>query len=206
MFVGGATTALLVDPAAASGARQTEDVDFVIDISVAGDYHQFENRMRQLGFQNDKSPEAPICRWKLPYLGTELILDAMPPDEKILGFTNRWYRDTIKTAWILELRPDLKVHMVDPVYFLATKFEAWLGRGQNDIYSHDLEDVFYVLEHRTGIDLQVYNASAEIKQYLAEKCRMLLIHPGLDNNLPGLVNSVPLVRSRIKFIAQLSDK
>ncbi|MEY4589955.1 MAG: hypothetical protein RL497_2031 [Pseudomonadota bacterium] len=204
VFVGGATTALLVDSVAAAGARQTEDIDFVIDI-LQSDFPQFEQKMRQLGFQHDQSVKAPICRWTIPHLGSELIVDAMPTDEKILGFSNRWYKETINTAWQLELASELFIQVVHPVYFLGTKFEAWLGRGKNDIYAHDLEDIFYVLEHRTGIETIVFDAAPEIQHYLADQCRSLLAHPGLDNNLPGLVGSVALVKSRLKYIAQLGS-
>jgi len=205
VFIGGATTALLVDSVAAFGVRQTEDIDCVIDINLRSDYVQFEGQMRQLGFQHDPTYGAPICRWTMPHLNSRLIVDVMPADEKILGFSNRWYNETIKTAWQLELDAGLFIRVVHPVYFLGTKFEAWLGRGKNDIYAHDLEDIFYVLEHRTGIEQTIFDAPPAIKTYLAEQCKILLAHPGLDNSLPGLVDSVALVKSRLKFIAHLGE-
>jgi hypothetical protein len=48
----------------------------------------FGERLRALGFLEDTSEGAPLCRWV--HSGT--ILDVMPLDEKILGFSNRWYR------------------------------------------------------------------------------------------------------------------
>lgn len=206
VLVGGATTALLVDSVAAFGARQTEDIDFIIDINLRGEYLEFEEKMRELGFQNDQSINAPICRWKIPHFGSYLIVDAMPADEKILGFSNQWYSQTFNTARRHELEPGLFIRVVHPVYFLGTKFEAWLGRGENDIYAHDLEDIFYLLEHRTGIEQLIFDADPTVQSYLAKQCKMLLAHPGLDNNLPGLVDSVALVKSRLKFIAQLVVK
>ncbi|HMU65837.1 MAG TPA: nucleotidyl transferase AbiEii/AbiGii toxin family protein [Cellvibrionaceae bacterium] len=205
VFVGGATTALLVDSVASDGARQTEDIDFVIDISLPGDFQLFERKMRERGFEHDQSQGAPICRWIIPHLGTRLIVDAMPMDEKILGFSNRWYHQVIATAWQLPLDSQFIINVVDSVYFLGTKFEAWLGRGKNDIYAHDLEDIFYVLEHRTGIEQDIFAAESAIQKYLAVQAAALLSHPGLDNNLPGLVDSVSLVKARLKFIARLGS-
>lgn len=202
VFVGGATAALLVDPAAAHGARKTEDIDFVIDINIIGEFRRFEERMRNLGFRHDQSDGAPICRWTLPYYGKNLIVDAMPVDECVLGFSNRWYRQTVATAWVKELKQDLRIRVVDPVYFLGTKFEAWHGRGENDIFAHDLEDLFFVLEHRTGIERELYDSSPEIRTYLGEQCKFLLAHPGLDNCLPGLVDRPNVVRSRLQFISK----
>lgn len=54
VFVGGSTTALLVD-VVANQARQTEDVDFIVDITIANEHYKFERRMRELGFVNDQS-------------------------------------------------------------------------------------------------------------------------------------------------------
>jgi Uncharacterized protein conserved in bacteria len=201
VFVGGAITALLVDSVAAHGARRTEDIDFVIDLNIIGEFREFEHRMRALGFRHDQSFNAPICRWTIPYRGQNLIVDAMPADENVLGFSNRWYYQTIETAWTKELNQDLKIRVANPVYFLGTKIEAWHGRGKNDIFAHDLEDLFFVLEHRTGIELELYDAPTEIRAYLGEQCRSLLAHPGLDNSLPGIVDRPDVVKARLKFIS-----
>lgn len=204
VFVGGSTTALLVDDVAAGRARSTEDVDFIIDISVRGEYHRFEEKMRALGFQNDMSEGAPICRWIIDFYGAPLKVDAMPVDEKILGFSNRWYQQSIDTAMQAEIKPGLMIKVIQPVYFLGTKFEAWYGRGDNDIFSHDLEDVIYVLEHRTGIEMDVYDSDDSIKRYLADAFNKLLSHPDLENTLPGLLDqdeAIDGVLSKIKFIA-----
>ena len=158
VFVGGSTTALLVDDVAAGRARQTEDVDFIVDISVRGEYRRFEEKMRELGFVNDQSEDAPICRWVMNFQGVDLKVDAMPVDEKILGFSNQWYQESIDTAWEHEIKEGLVIKVIDPVYFLGTKFEAFRGRGDNDIFSHDLEDVVYVLEHKTAIEKLVFDS------------------------------------------------
>ncbi len=205
VFVGGSTTALLVDSVAAGQARQTEDVDFIVDIARSGDFYQFEARMRELGFQHDIDPGAPICRWKIDFLGKSLKVDAMPTDDNILGFTNQWYQSAIKTAWSAEIKDGLSINVVDPVYFLGTKIEAFKGRGNGDIFSHDLEDIVYVLEHRSNIEILVFNADESIKAYLASEFTQLLKHPDLENTLPGLVDdstAVDTVIRRMKFIAE----
>ena len=205
VFVGGSTTALLVDNVAAGRARQTKDVDFIVDISVRGDYWRFEEKMRNLGFANDQSEDAPMCRWVMDYLGSKLKVDAMPVEEDILGFSNQWYKESIDTSWEKEIKPGLSIRVVDPVYFLGTKFEAFNGRGNNDVYSHDLEDVIYVLEHRTGIEMLVYAAAGGIKSYLSQEFKELLVHPDLENTLPGLLDdgtAVDSVTQKIRFIAE----
>ena len=60
------------------------------------------------------------------------ILDVMPLDEKILGFSNRWYKPALDSAVEHELGPDLRVRIVTGIYFCATKLEAFAGRGKGD--------------------------------------------------------------------------
>ena len=133
VFVGGSTTALLVDDAATGKARETDDVDFIVDIAVRTDLYTFENRMRELDFRNDTSEGAPLCRWKMDFHGVDLKVDAMPTDDSIMGFTNRWYKDSISTAWCATIKEGLTINVIDPVYFLGTKFEAFKGRGKGDL-------------------------------------------------------------------------
>lgn len=204
VFVGGSTTALLVDEVAAGQARQTEDVDFIVDIAVSGDMYKFEDRMRELGFRNDTDEGAPLCRWVMNFLGKDLKVDAMPTDANVLGFSNCWYRDSIDSAWEAEIKDGLTVKIVDPVYFLGTKFEAFKGRGGGDIFSHDLEDIIYVLEHRSGIEMLVFDAEEDIKSYLSDEFTKLLQHPDLENTLPGLLDddgAIDVVIGRIQFVA-----
>jgi hypothetical protein len=52
-----------------------------------GAYIKVAEQLRGLGFTEDQSEGAPMCRWR----AGELILDVMPDDERALGFTNRWY-------------------------------------------------------------------------------------------------------------------
>jgi hypothetical protein len=58
------------------------------------EYAAFGERLRALGFSEDTGEGAPLCRWV--HSGT--ILDIMPLDEKILGFSNRWYRAAMEAA------------------------------------------------------------------------------------------------------------
>ncbi|WP_020409948.1 nucleotidyl transferase AbiEii/AbiGii toxin family protein [Hahella ganghwensis] len=206
VFVGGSTTALLVDSPSLGKARQTEDVDFIVDIALKTELNKFEVRMRELGFRNDTSPGAPLCRWLIGFGGKYLKVDAMPVDESVLGFSNQWYKDAIETANLFELDQGLSIKVVSPIYFLGTKFEAFKGRGNGDIFSHDLEDVFYVLEHRTGIDLEVYEAGERVKSYLKSEFTNLLDHPDLDNHLPGMLDHPDSAEGVVAKMVFISEK
>src|SRR5277367_5372031 len=88
VFVGGCTTGLLITDPAASPARATDDVDVIVEVAFYAEYARFSKRLRNLGFSEDSSEGAPICRW----LVDQMKLDVMPTDETILGFSNRWYK------------------------------------------------------------------------------------------------------------------
>jgi hypothetical protein len=148
VFVGGSTTALLITDKAAAEVRPTYDVDAIAEISSYAAYADFSDRLRRCGFTEDTGEGAPICRWRQK----KTILDVMPLDEKILGFSNRWYKPAMDSAVIHDLGPDLRVRVVTAVYFCATKLEAFAGRGKYDYQSsHDLEDLMAVVDGRAEL-------------------------------------------------------
>jgi len=92
VFVGGSVAELYADFPEISDIRPTIDVDCVVDIQISTylDYSKLENKLRKLGFQNDTSENAPICR-KI-YQG--ILVDFIPVCPDILGFSNRWYAES----------------------------------------------------------------------------------------------------------------
>ncbi|MFI0459212.1 MAG: nucleotidyl transferase AbiEii/AbiGii toxin family protein [Candidatus Thiodiazotropha endolucinida] len=185
-FVGGSTTLLLVDESAHFGIRKTDDIDVIVDVTTLVEYQRFSQKLRKLGFREDK--EGPICRWLLDSGAGKVKLDVMPVDEKILGFSNRWYKDAINKAAETSLPDGTEIRVVSPAYFIATKFEAFTGRGQGDFFSHDLEDIVFVMENRNGLLLELMDSPDELKSYFAEQARLLLNDDFL-NVLPGLLNN-----------------
>src|SRR5438105_14116031 len=94
VFVGGCAAGLLITDRAVPSVRATIDVDAIAEIMSYGEYVQFAERLREVGFGEDASEGAPLCRWR----NAGLILDVMPLDEQILGFSNRWYREAMHAA------------------------------------------------------------------------------------------------------------
>ena len=185
-FVGGSTTVLLVDAAGHHGVRKTDDVDVIIDVATLIEYHQFSQRLRDLGFREDA--DGPVCRWLFDTDVGTVKLDVMPIDESILGFSNRWYKEAIAEPLEMRLPSGVVIQVVSPVYFIATKFEAFAGRGKGDYFSHDLEDIVFVMENRSGLITELMNASEELKSYFSKQAELLLNDDFL-NVLPGLVNN-----------------
>jgi hypothetical protein len=61
----------------------------------------------------------------------DLVIDVRPTDERVLGFSNRWYAPAIAAAQRNTIA-GLDIRVVTAVYFLAAKLEAFRGRGRND--------------------------------------------------------------------------
>lgn len=201
-FVGGCTTALLVDEAALFGVRQTDDVDVIVDVATYWDYQKLAANLKTLGFVEDI--DGPTCRWLFRTTSGVIRLDVMPISEEVLGFSNHWYPEAIANSFTKLLDNGVSISIVAPVYFLATKFEAFNGRGNGDYYSHDLEDIVFVLENRSNILREVLDAASDLKQYLAEQCHQLLNDRFL-NILPGILNdpnAAKGVENALRIIAE----
>jgi len=182
VFVGGAVTSLLVTDEGAGAPRTTLDVDAIAEITSYAEYAVFGERLRALGFSEDTSEGAPLCRW----VHSEKILDVMPLDEQILGFSNRWYRAAMEAATTHQLFRDLEIRVVTAPYFLATKLEAFGGRGRGDFFaSHDLEDLIFVIDGRSTIVDEVQTETPMLREYLRAEIIRLLATPEFIDALPG---------------------
>lgn len=206
VFVGGSTTGLFITDPLLPPVRATRDVDVITEASSRQDYHQLEDSLRSLGFSPDMRPEAPICRWQIG----DLVLDLMPADESILGFANRWYPDALTEADTTRLPSGLIIRTLTPPHFLATKFEAFHGRGNGDYWaSHDMEDIVCVIDGRAEIVAEVAAASSEgLRHYLQAEFFTLYNAPGFAEAVSGFLPGDAISQTRapriLKRIAKLA--
>ncbi len=170
-FVGGCTTGLFInDDFTKEKIRSTDDVDLIVNIVGYPSWVKLQETLRVLGFKDDIDKGSPLCRMKLG----ELKVDFMPNSE-VLGFTNIWYEDALKTAQIFPLQEDLNIRLVMPVYFIATKLEAYKGRGKGDILaSRDIEDILNLFDGREALVSEVLNADQDVKDYIKKELQQLL--------------------------------
>ncbi len=112
----------------------------------------------------------------------------MPTDEKILGFSNVWYPEALKNSEMVQL-DSLTLHHVSAPYFLATKLEAFLTRGNNDFWSsHDLEDIISVIDGREEILNEVINCNEKLQSYIHTQFSLMLKNPDFIEALPGYLS------------------
>ncbi len=136
---------------------------------------------------------------------------AMRLDGKILEFKNRWYESAMETPEERELEPGLTILMVSPVYFCASKLEAFGDRGKNDyLRSRDLEDLIAVVDGRAELVGEIKAAQSDVRSYLAKEITKLLGTRGLGDALPGHLapdsasqERITTVMARLKEIGSL---
>lgn len=185
-FVGGCVVGLLLtDDYTKEQVRATDDVDLIIDVLNHAAYFHLAEQLRQRGFR--ESPEDDIqCRWRL----RELIVDVMPTDERILGFTNRWYKNAIDSAVRYELSNDQSIRVVSPPYFVATKIEAFNGRGKGDfLESRDIEDIITLVDGRDELANEIMQVGGALRSYIARYFTEFLNAKDFDYAVESAVRS-----------------
>lgn len=184
VFVGGCAVDLLLTDPAAAPSRVTYDVDLVANVAALSAYHKLEAEFSRQGFTRDLSLDAPVCRWR--YKGLEV--DLMPADSRIIGFANQWYPLAVETAQKVVLPSGASINLITAPLFLATKFEAFADRGNNDVLgSHDLEDIINVLDGRPEVVNEILMSEEGLRSYLCAKFQQLLDTPNFMSVLPGLI-------------------
>ena len=113
----------------------------------------------------------------------------MPTDPAILGFSNAWHKEGIEQARWVELPNKEKIRIFSEPYFLATKIEAFRGRGKNNYrISSDIEDIVTILNGVPDIVDKVLQAPASIRKYLQKSFKGMLetqdFHEAIYAHLP----------------------
>ena len=181
-FVGGCTTGLLItDDISRDAVRFTDDVDLIVHVIGLGSWYRLQQELAAKGFRITPEDDV-ICRTRLrDGNATDLIVDFMPDDADILGFTNRWYGDALRDAVDHALPGGTVIRVVSPAYFLGTKLEAFRGRGNNDpLASRDIEDILNVVDGRESLGDEVADAPDALRAYVAAGIGALLRHRDFD--------------------------
>jgi len=193
VFLGGCTTALFLTEEGTADVRPTLDVDLIVEIVSSAEYQQLEEQLRVLDFRQ-RIDEEVICRWFVE----DITVDIMPTDERILGFSNRWYSDAIRQAERYRLTDELTINLVTPPHFLATKIEAFYGRGGGDfLASHDMEDIVTLVDGRPELIIEVQQSDARLKEFLVDEFTRFLNNIDFTQSLSGHLHPDPASQQRL---------
>lgn len=200
VFVGGAVAGLLVTDPAQPAIRATDDVDLIVPVLALVEYHQVEAALRARGLVQNLVADGPICRWHLGHLA----IDVMPTLEAVLGFSNRWYPLAAETAEPLLLPGGREIRVLTAPAFIATKLEAFAGRGRGDyLFSHDLGDVIAIIDGRDALIAEIAAADQELRAYLTEHFAGLLSEPRFLDALPGHLPTDAASQARVPAVLAL---
>jgi hypothetical protein len=91
--------------------------------------------------------------------------------------------------------------MVNPVYFCASKLEAFGDRGENDyLGSRDLEDVIAVVDGRQELVGEIQTAQSDVRSYLGSEVAKLLGARDFLDALPGHLAPDPASQERVTTV------
>lgn len=206
VFVGGCASAILITDTAGAGIRATKDVDAVVDVSSYAMYAALSARLRAIGLSEDTSERAPAWRWR----HNDVTVDIVPTERAVLGFSNSWYAAAVASAQRVAVG-HLHARIVAPAYFLATKLEAFHGRGHADVVtSSDLEDIVMVVDGRPLLLAEIEAADQQVRAFIASEVRALLDNRRFTDSLGGFLppdrasqQRRPLLEKRLTAIAAL---
>jgi predicted nucleotidyltransferase len=205
VFVGGMVRGLLITDSGAAAERPTDDVDFIVRLASRMEFHRLGENLRRLGFREDSSPGAPICRWVVD----GIHVDMMPTDGTILGFRNQWYPEALDHAIDTSVEGE-SFRIVSAPYFCATKLDAFADRGGGDMYHHDIEDVIAVIDGRAELHEELVGAEEDVRTYVGREITKLLATSAFMEALPGHLPGdragqarLSLVEARLRAIASL---
>jgi hypothetical protein len=171
-FVGAAALPLWVTEEGAPPPRATRDVDVIVEVGSLAAYYQLGDELRKQALTENETA-GHICAWR--HRETGLEIDVMPTDEDILGFSNRWYSEALHAAVEVTLPSGTVVRAVPPPFLLATKLDAFAGRGRDPngepdfLGSRDFGDIVTLIDGRSELVEEVSEARPGLRVYIADR-------------------------------------
>jgi hypothetical protein len=205
VFVGGAVVSCYANDVPPDEVRPTADVDLTVNVVSYNDQVKLQEKLAEIGFYPD--PEGPsICRHKF----NGIPVDIIPIKDSPVGEANSWYEPGLEFAFTIEVKGE-KIRILSAPYFLATKFEAFQSRGQDPRTSHDVEDIFFVLDQRKTIVEEVLGADETVKVYISDQFKTLESLIDLEELIVSHLYSdfiderLPVIRDRILKIIRITS-
>ena len=169
VFVGGAVIGLYVTNEVADEIRPTKDVDITLQITSVGKLEELREKLTQLKFYQTHEDNV-ICRFRYE----DIKVDVMSTHEVGWAPANRWFKVGFRDIQRYTIK-DVEVNIFRVGCYLATKFEAFANRGEgNPRYSHDFEDIVYLLAYSDSLFTVLNFESQLVKCFLKEELSKII--------------------------------
>ncbi len=171
VYVGGRIVGLLITDSIEDDVRPTYDIDVALDLGKADivAHYSLQKKLESLGFK----PDGKInCRYVLD----DFMIDVMYTNGALQGINSNWYQAGFDNALEIHIK-DKKIKILNAVYFIATKLEAFTDRAyKNDDYwdCKDLEDIINVINGRPELLLEIMNSPKDVVQFISGYFKKLI--------------------------------
>ena len=174
VYVGGRIVGLLITDTIEDDVRPTYDIDVALDLGRADivAHYALQKKLEILGFKPDGNVN---CRYVLD----DFMIDVMYTDGGLQGINSNWYQVGFDNAIEIQVK-DKKIKILNAVYFIATKLEAFTDRAyKNDDYwdCKDLEDIINVINGRPELLVEIMNSPKDVVQFISGYFKKLIEDP-----------------------------
>ncbi|HAU0913780.1 TPA: hypothetical protein JBH80_12715 [Legionella pneumophila] len=174
VYVGGRIVGLLITDLIEDDVRPTYDIDVALDLGrtdiVA--HYSLQKKLESLGFKPDGNVN---CRYVLG----DFMIDVMYTDGVLQGINSNWYQAGYDHAIEIQIK-DKKIKILNAVYFIATKLEAFTDRAykNNDYWDcKDLEDIINVINGRPELLVEIMNSPKDVVHFISGYFKKLIEDP-----------------------------
>ena len=171
----------------------------ICEVASRAEYYRLSERLRERGL-HEAMGEPVLCRWRS--VEPHLVLDVMPTDPDILGFSNSWYEEAISTAAPVALGSGVEIRAATPLLLAATKLCAWRGRGRGDLLaSLDVHDVLTLIDGRPELVGEVRSSRPDLRDYIRTELAALRADPYFGYAVDGATAAYgPLGADRARVV------
>ena len=197
IYVGGAVVSLYVTDEGAEQPRPTKDIDISVQIST---YAQMEELREKLALKRIYPALSEKVMYR--YSFEDILIDFIPFEQTPLGPTNSWLKPGFEKAYPVNIG-ELEIKILPVSLFLATKWEAFKGRGCDPRVSPDFEDIIYIIDNNKELVADVRNANKDVQEYLKEMSTEILDHPYRNEIIECHINPFTVEERRAVIVEKL---
>jgi len=198
IYVGGAIVSLYINDPAAEDVRPTKDIDISIKVASFVELENIREQLSEKGFKQSADLDV-ICRFKLE----DILVDVMATKPIAWAPANPWFEKGFERLEKIKIN-DITIQIMPLTFFLASKFVAFHDRGGDDPrFSHDLEDIIYILDNRTDWhQILINEEDQEVKEFLINEFRNILASSKIQEAILGNL----FYETQDKRFAMIMDK